>query len=1649
MGLGQLKNSLHLHRRRIIACSIAVVFVTAVLYGQWPHKTANRLVGKPAETQQLEKETTVVSPQLQNSPDSGALSSADMTLSSSTTRQLSAAKPPQKDTSTNSEVAAQTSAQRDSSYVQIDAVQPSLVEMDLSRPPSHEMLIASGQLGGILSPTKPVKKQGKMAFLNRLNPWAKSDAPERMAFGEAIQNWNRHQYKKAYQQFDQFSKAYPDSPWKSEAILHMSCEARFNGRYTEAEKLFKQVITENQDNAFEGAQMMRAKAISRLAVLRVMENNPQAAQKLFGELKEIAPDWRLRTYASQWLRRLNDQQESDQQQHMANLLSCGTQALAAILTRDGRSMEAEQLLNIKPGSQGFSIDQLTTMASKHGYDARAVNLSITDIQPSQLPMILQVSRSASGGSGHYWVLEDIAKDGTVVVYDPQMSRRFTQTKTELAREWQGNAIAFTETAGRLLAVTEKQQIFGGCCGVQTPEGGLGRPDGDLGQPDSPGNDGGGLPNSPDDGQPGMPPDADPPDDPPNCPRGAPVWRVNKKNLNLYVRDIPLWYQPALGPEVKIDLSYNSQSAIAQNEPFGAKWMFNYAGYLVIDPGNTVTIFAGDGRRDTYTPLYETSPTGARVISGFRAEDGRTDRLVQINDNHYELHFDNGAKTLYQVPANTAALQLFVTQIIDAHGNALTFDYDQQARMQGIIDAQGQRTTLTYNADNLITRVEDPFGRNAAFTYDDQRNLISITDMQGYTAKLGYDHDRYITYIEDAKGRTSFDIEPADSGRWTNGYPLPGGPMSANYRITIINPNGDKQEYHYDALRGRSWYVAANDYIEYSSSRNNSYSSVPKTIYNFERVGGRLSRISSITYPNGATVNYQYDSNDRIIQQTNQFGQTQRFTYNDKGQRLTATNALGEVTTYTYQPNGLDIRTITGPRGTLNFEYNDHRQLIQSDAADGRVSQFTYLPNGKLSTVTNALNQVTQYHYNSDHRLQRLSVAGKTIATYEYDAIGRKIAQTDLHGRRTTYAYNNLDTLVEITYPGGRKTTRDYNTCPRLLHSETLPGGRRYDYRYDAAKQLVATTDPEQGQLTLERDKNGNLAALVDKNQNRTSFTYNSANQQTAQTYADDKALTTTYDRGRITTLTNARGMVTTYSYNNNQQLSAISYSDNSPGVSFSYNDQGQLQQVIDAIGTHNYSYDARGRLQSYDSPWREDIIQYSYDLLGRTSALTLNGQPYASYQYDVLGRLIQVSGLGDSFNWQYNDNHQQPSVILAQPNGITRTTLVDAAGDISERRYSNSSGIPLMYQYSYDTAGNLTSERSNRNLPAIAEEQLIAQYNPLNQLVTQQDLDNPLVYDDDGNLTQGYLKDKTPFTASYDINNQLTSISFTRNGIQYEELFSYFYTGMLATYEQKQNGTRTHYKQFLRLGTIELQERNAQDQVVAENLWNPTAPGGISGLLVRKVADNKQYFHYDHIGNLVQTVNASGEVTGDLFYIPYGEPIGGTMDQIDQHQPFGFSTKRSDFASGLVYFGYRFYVPYMERWLNRDPIGTDGGLNIYGYVENNPLIYVDPDGLRRTIRNPLREREFWENLATITDHASRAMYSADCVWVCPNQNKGLSCTAKDLDGDGFDTMTGPFFDSGSGSSGCYCQKQFPTMQNFLHPPNYNDILNRQRQASGN
>ena len=58
-----------------------------------------------------------------------------------------------------------------------------------------------------------------------------------------------------------------------------------------------------------------------------------------------------------------------------------------------------------------------------------------------------------------------------------------------------------------------------------------------------------------------------------------------------------------------------------------------------------------------------------------------------------------------------------------------------------------------------------------------------------------------------------------------------------------------------------------------------------------------------------------------------------------------------------------------------------------------------------------------------------------------------------------------------------------------------------------------------------------------------------------------------------------------------------------------------------------------------------------------------------------------------------------------------------------------------------------------------------------------------------------------------------------------------------------------------------------------------------------------------------------------------------------------FSTKQYDEKTGLSYYGYRFYNPALRRWLTRDPIGERGGINLYGFVGNNPVNWIDPFGL--------------------------------------------------------------------------------------------------------
>lgn len=121
--------------------------------------------------------------------------------------------------------------------------------------------------------------------------------------------------------------------------------------------------------------------------------------------------------------------------------------------------------------------------------------------------------------------------------------------------------------------------------------------------------------------------------------------------------------------------------------------------------------------------------------------------------------------------------------------------------------------------------------------------------------------------------------------------------------------------------------------------------------------------------------------------------------------------------------------------------------------------------------------------------------------------------------------------------------------------------------------------------------------------------------------------------------------------------------------------------------------------------------------------------------------------------------------------------------------------------------------------------------------------------------------------------------------------------------------------------------------------------GGVGGLLA-VLRNGTPYFPcYDANGNVTDYVDANGSVVAHREYDPFGNTTVATGSLVhDLH--FWFSTKYFDEETGLYYYGNRFFAPFAKRFINFDPAGEDGGVNLYGMCGNDMLDSIDPFGLK-------------------------------------------------------------------------------------------------------
>jgi len=205
----------------------------------------------------------------------------------------------------------------------------------------------------------------------------------------------------------------------------------------------------------------------------------------------------------------------------------------------------------------------------------------------------------------------------------------------------------------------------------------------------------------------------------------------------------------------------------------------------------------------------------------------------------------------------------------------------------------------------------------------------------------------------------------------------------------------------------------------------------------------------------------------------------------------------------------------------------------------------------------------------------------------------------------------------------------------------------------------------------------------------------------------------------------------------------------------------------------------------------------------------------------------------------------------------------------------------------------------------------------------------PLAYDNAGNLIQGFSK-----YFIYDQFNQLAQIR--ENSVQGRILEQY-------TYDHAGN-------------RIKKVEYDAAGQAVTAyypsgNFVQELSPAGTKStvyyyddagtLLAWKDSSGTYFSHPDHLGSTSVVTDAAGQKVSETSYQPFGAVFSGGNDR------FLFTGKELD-ASGLYYYGARYYNPYIAHFTQADTVLQDiydpQLLNRYSYVRNNPYKYVDPTG---------------------------------------------------------------------------------------------------------
>jgi RHS repeat-associated protein len=670
-----------------------------------------------------------------------------------------------------------------------------------------------------------------------------------------------------------------------------------------------------------------------------------------------------------------------------------------------------------------------------------------------------------------------------------------------------------------------------------------------------------------------------------------------------------------------------------------------------------------------------------------------------------------------------------------------------------------------------------------------------------------------------------------------------------------------------------------------------------------------------------------------------------------------TTKSGLTTTFAY--DALGRRTgVTDPRtGTATTHYDTQGQVDWVEDSAGHRTEFAYDPvTGRKTGQTDALGKVTRFAYNDRGQVTHTWGDGPYPVRYQYDAYGRMSAMTTYRadegfaadsfpasatGDTTTWHYDPATgQLTAKEYADGSQVTYTYTTAGKL---ETRTWARQDSgqpltttYGYDPATGELTTIDYSDAtaDIAFSYDRLGRQSRITDAVGTHT-FAYNSALQLDSETVTGlyDATLTRTYDTtvpGRPAGFNLGAGYSVTYGY------------DAATGRfrSVAWNAAGKSD-------TATYGYLANSDLleQVTTATGRKTTYGFEPDRNLKTSVRNdVNGATVSQYDYvyDAVGRRTSVADTGSAFAQAAFDayNYNDRSELIASDRYLG-TDIFDTSSPVTDRQRG----------YLYDPIGNRTQAEE-------AGVQTAYSANALNQYT---DISGPTTYtpayDADGNLQNA--PDGMHYT--YNAENRLIAAqpqSPADGDTRTEYVYDYMGRRVQKVVYSYSSGAWVQDKEILFVydGWNLIKETTTADggsSVDKYYVWgldlsqSLQGAGGVGGLLAVIDGSLTCQYLYDANGNVGQLVDASdGSIAARYEYDPYGNltDLGGAYANANAYR---FSTKYFDSETKLYYYGYRYYSPLLGRWINRDPIGEEGGFNLYMFVQNDSIIATDSLGLRK------------------------------------------------------------------------------------------------------